>query len=238
MTPDELCQLLQSLMQPDTKIVAEATTALKAYFKEVEAVENLLVLMSQNPNQQIRQMACVYLRKIAAKLWPNLTADQKATTKQLLLQRFVEEPVTIVKKNIADVVGALSIILIPNKEWPELFQFIFKSTQSDALAEKELAMILLSVIIEYFTQAEIEQYYDGLNPIIESYLQSNEPSLRTLSIETVNKLACTSKAVQVLKKYNKLIPLVIDALDLSQHLAHGRRSFGAHVGRSTRLLFG
>jgi hypothetical protein len=51
MTPDELCQLLQSLMQPDTKIVAEATTTLKAYFKEVEAVENLLVLMSQNPNQ-------------------------------------------------------------------------------------------------------------------------------------------------------------------------------------------
>lgn len=87
----------------------------------MEALENLLVLMSQNPNQQIRQLACVYLRKIAAKLWPNLTADQKAATKQLLLQRFVEEPVTIVKKNIADVVGALSIILIPNKEWPELF---------------------------------------------------------------------------------------------------------------------
>ena len=46
-------------------------------------------------------MSCVYLRKIAAKLWPNLTADQKTTTKTLLLQRFVEEPVTIVKKNIA-----------------------------------------------------------------------------------------------------------------------------------------
>jgi hypothetical protein len=77
-------------------------------------------------------------------------------------------------------------------------------------------MILLSVIIEYFTHEEIQQYYDGLNPIIEAYLQSEEPSLKTLSIETVNKLACTSKAVQVLKKYNKLIPLVIDALDLSQ----------------------
>jgi len=124
--------------------------------------------------------------------------------------------VTLVKKNIADVIGSLGIILIPNKEWPELFQFIFKSTQSDQLAEKELAMILLSVIIEYFTHEEIQLYYDALNPIIETYLQSDEPSLKTLSIETVNKLACTSKAVQVLKKYNKLIPLVIDALDLGQ----------------------
>lgn len=32
----------------------------------------------------------------------------------------------------------------------------------------------------------------------------------------MNKLACTPKAVQVLKKYNNLIPLVLNALDLNQ----------------------
>jgi len=42
-----------------------------------------------------------------------------------LLQRYVEEPVTIVKKNIADVIGSLGKLLIPNKEWNELFQFVF-----------------------------------------------------------------------------------------------------------------
>jgi hypothetical protein len=63
--------------------------------------------------------------------------------------------VTLVKKNIADVIGSLGRIVIPNKEWPELFQFIFASTQSDNLTDKELAMILLSVIIEYFTHDEI-----------------------------------------------------------------------------------
>lgn len=66
---------------------------------------------------------------------------------------------TLVKKNIADVIGQLGKILIPNKEWIELFQFIFAATQSDNLAEKELSMILLSVIIEYFSYTEIEQYY-------------------------------------------------------------------------------
>ena len=77
-------------------------------------------------------------------------------------------------------------------------------------------MILLSVIIEYFTHDEIKNYYDGLNTIIENYLKSDVPSLRNLSIETVNKLACTPKAVQVLRKYNNLIPLVLNALDLDQ----------------------
>jgi len=99
----------------------------------------------------VRQVSCVYLRKIIRKLWPNLNADQQNTTKNLLLQRFKEEPVTLVKKNIAEVIGSLGSILIPNKEWNDLFQFIFQATSSENLAEKELAMILLSVIIEYFT---------------------------------------------------------------------------------------
>jgi len=48
-------------------------------------MENLLVLMSQNEDQQVRQISCVYLRKIATKLWMNLNADQKTATKNLLL---------------------------------------------------------------------------------------------------------------------------------------------------------
>ena len=51
MTPEELCVVLQQLFQNDTQKVAEATTTLKAYFKEVEALENLLLLMSGNPDQ-------------------------------------------------------------------------------------------------------------------------------------------------------------------------------------------
>jgi hypothetical protein len=188
---------------------------LKAYFKQVEALENLLLLMSQNPEQNVRQISCVYLRKIITKLWPNLTADQQKVCKDLLLTRFREEPVTLVKKNIADVIGNLGKILIPNKEWPDLFVFIFTSTQSNELSEKELAMILLSVIIEYFSHDEIQTYYDQLNPIIEGYLQSGIPSLQTLSIECVNGLSCIPKAVSVLKKYNKLIPLTLNALDLN-----------------------
>ena len=91
-------------------------------------MENLLLLMSQNQDQQVRQVSCVYLRKIITKLWPNLTKDQQATTKNLLIDRFKAEPVTLVKKSIAEVIGSLSKILIPNKEWNELFQFIFVST--------------------------------------------------------------------------------------------------------------
>jgi len=160
MTPDELCLILKNLFQNATQVVQQATATLKQYFKQVEALENLLLLMSQNPDQQVRQVSCVYLRKIITKLWSNLNADQQNTTNNLLLDRYKVEPVTLVKKSIADVIGNLGKILIPNKEWPKLFEFIFISTQSQELANKELALLLLSVIIEYFSHDEIQAYYD------------------------------------------------------------------------------
>ena len=66
-------------------------------------------------------MSCVYLRKIITRLWMNLKPDQASLTKDLLLKRFKEEESVLVKKNIADVIGALGSLLIPNKEWMELF---------------------------------------------------------------------------------------------------------------------
>lgn len=77
--------------------------------------------MSTSPDTNIRQVACVYLRKIIANLWASLSPENQQQTKNLLLTRYVEEPVTIVKKSIAEVVGRLGNLLIPNNEWPELF---------------------------------------------------------------------------------------------------------------------
>ena len=53
-----------------------------------------------------------------------------------------------------------------------------------------------------------------MNPIIEQYLASDIPSLKKLSIQTVNALATTPKAISTLKKYSNLIPLVCNALNV------------------------
>ena len=120
-TPEELSGILSQLFQPNTEAIKQATAVLKEYFKRIRALENLLILMSTSPEQNIRQVACIYLRKTIGNLWMNLAKENQEKTKQLLLQRFVEEPVPILKKNIADVIGSLGKILIPNKEWNELF---------------------------------------------------------------------------------------------------------------------
>jgi len=89
------------------------------------------------------------------------------------LEKYQKEEVKTVQNAIANVIGSLASLLIPNKQWVELFQFIFTASKMDDLRSKEIAMQLLSVIIEYFTHDEIKEYYSALNPIIESYLQSD-----------------------------------------------------------------
>lgn len=169
--------------------------------------------MSQNPDQNIRQVSCVYLRKVITNQWLNLQPEDKVHIKTLLLTRFVEEPVTLVKKNIADVIGSLGKILIPNKDWMELFQFVQQRSSSENLADRELAILLLSVIIEYFSIEDTKAHHAVLNGILSNFLQSEHNSLKTLAIETVMNFAASTQSLAVLKKYGNLIPLVIAAID-------------------------
>ena len=76
--------------------------------------------------------------------------------------------------------------------------------------------MLLSVMIEYFSANDITTYYAQLNPIIEQYLQSNYTSLKRLAVITVNNLTQTEDAINVLKQYPDLIPLVLNAIDIEQ----------------------
>lgn len=47
--------------------------------------------MSTSEDVNIRQVSCVYLRKIIGNLWMNLAKENQEKTKTLLLTRFVEE---------------------------------------------------------------------------------------------------------------------------------------------------
>ena len=74
-TPEELTSILSQLFQPNTEVIKQATTFLKEYFKRLRALENLLILMSTSPDQNIRQVSCIYLRKIIGNLWMNLAKE-------------------------------------------------------------------------------------------------------------------------------------------------------------------
>lgn len=84
-TLTDLGNLLAQLFTPNTEQVKKATSILKEYFKTINALENLLILMASSQDQNIRQISCIYLRKIIGNLWMHMQKDQQEKTKQLLL---------------------------------------------------------------------------------------------------------------------------------------------------------
>jgi hypothetical protein len=74
-TSEDLSRVLSQLFQPNTDVIKQATALLKEYFKRLGALENLLILMSTSPEQNIRQVSCIYLRKIIGNLWMNLAKE-------------------------------------------------------------------------------------------------------------------------------------------------------------------
>ena len=154
LTLAQLQELLGMMLVANNQNIKEATRVLKAYFKHPVALDGLFqTLTGQTDNPNLRLIACVYMRKIIGNLWIKVDKSVQQNVKTALLTAFVNEPVTVVKKNVAEVIGALSKLLIPNKEWDELTQFVLEYTQgaNATLVQKEHAMLLLSVIIEYQT---------------------------------------------------------------------------------------
>jgi len=66
----------------------------------------------------VRQLAAVLVRKVVGRLYPKLPADVQAQVRALLLQRVIQEPLHYVRRGIADVVGAVARLAVPQNQWP------------------------------------------------------------------------------------------------------------------------
>ena len=67
-----LVQLISDSQQPNTEVVAKATEQLKVILKNVNSILVLMEIIHGDTNPNIKQGACVFLRKNIAKLWSNL----------------------------------------------------------------------------------------------------------------------------------------------------------------------
>jgi len=105
------------------------------------------------------------------------------------------------QSSIAEAIGALSKILIPNKDWNEVIDFILKKSKLKAEKENLLAIHLLSVVIEYLSKDDIKLLYDKIHVIIVAGLQSPNKFIKNFSIKAITNIAKSTENVKVLKNF-------------------------------------
>ena len=165
-----------------------------------------------NTNPSIRQLASVLLRKRILQHWSTLSPDIQAQIKSTLLDKLSTDPEPLVRKNIANLIAALSTVSI--KSWPELLTLIDHLAKSDNVQGKEIALYLLAEMLED------ENVNEFLEPHSQSLLELFTASLSDASSRWVRKYALTAISnhasntgeIANLEHIRTLVPQVLVAL--------------------------
>lgn len=88
---------------------------------------------------------------------------------------------------------------MPNKEWPQVFEFIFSGIQDSS--KQTHALTLLSVVIEYIAVSDIDEHFDNIHNILEQAIQAPTNDISALGILAVTNLAKATTNVKVLENF-------------------------------------
>ena len=171
MGPEQLELLLGQLLQPDTVRAAEATLsrAMKAPQFIIELAERLR--HSQSPH--VRQYAAVLMRRRIGSHWSKLDAATQQALKATLLESVTAEPAHLVRVGVAGVVTVIAKHALPKGEWNELFAGLFQCSRSAAEDQREVAMLLLTSLLE------AEEVVECLRPHFETLCSVRPATNRT-----------------------------------------------------------
>ncbi|CAM9096879.1 unnamed protein product, partial [Lampetra fluviatilis] len=129
----------------------------------------------------VRQLAAVLLRRRAGRQWKRLTDDTKITLKPIILQILRDEAEHTVRRSAAHLAADVSRHEgATAKRWPELLQFLTHATRSHSVAEREVGMLVLSVVLDRAPQCLRPQQRDllrllqatladGASPLVPHY---------------------------------------------------------------------
>ena len=91
-------------------------------------------------------MAAVLLKRNLVQLYGGLPAEQQLEFRNVLLQRYVEEPQMLVKRSIAVLVGVLMPAVGVSK-WPELQQLLEQALQTSP--DSKATFVLLNSVVPH-----------------------------------------------------------------------------------------
>ena len=143
-TPEQLESLLIQSNQGQN--VQELIKYFKRYLKNSFCVSDLLLQMTNSSRADVRQLASVLLRRKIVRHWPALTQDSQVQTKSVILTQLVNEPESLVRKNIASLAAKLGSKII--SQWPELLSFISTCSENSSPHAREIGLYLLAELLE------------------------------------------------------------------------------------------
>ncbi|XP_051051602.1 importin-4 isoform X2 [Phodopus roborovskii] len=188
MEPAELEQILKELLLPDTERIRRATEQLQIALRDPAALPLLCDLLASATDPQIRQFAAVLTRRRLNTRWRRLAPEQRESLKNLVLTALQRETEHYVSVSLAQL--SATIFRKEGLEaWPQFLHLLQHSTHSTNSPEKEVGLLLLSVVVSSQPEAFLPHQRELLQLLIDTLDEVGAPGLLFYGLRTVTALA-------------------------------------------------
>ncbi|MBZ3881348.1 Importin-4 [Sciurus carolinensis] len=188
MEPAGLEQILRELLLPDTERIRRATEQLQIALRDPAALPALCNLLASATDPQIRQFAAVLTRRRLSTRWRRLATELRESLKSQILTALQRETEHCVSLSLAQL--SATIFRKEGLEaWPQLMQLLQHSTQSPHSPEREMGLLLLSVVVTSQPEAFQPHHRELLQLLNETLGEVGSPGLLFYSLRTLTTMA-------------------------------------------------
>ena len=200
----------------DTERVKSATAQLnKTYYSSPASLNAILHILTSHPRKELRQLAAVEARKLIAKHWAAVPAEQKPTVRTELLNATMNEEDKLVRHSASRVISAIAKIELADGEWADLPKILQQAATSQTVRHREVGVYVIFTLLELMGDLFLENV-GQLFSLFSQTLQdpeSGEVRINTmLAISRIAMLLDTEDDPQALKSFQDCLPAMVNVL--------------------------
>ncbi|KAF9266734.1 ARM repeat-containing protein [Marasmius fiardii PR-910] len=214
-----LHNLLAQTTSNDTNQLKAATATLnQEYYKNPACISALASIIASSPEQAIRQLAAVEMRKrvsySSGTLWLALAQDEREQIKNKFPELILAESNNLVRHSAARVVAAIASIELPMGTWNQLLPFLQQTSTSSSASHREVGVYMLYTSLENI----VEGFQDHLPSLFQLFSRTlNDPESIDVRITTVKALGVVAQFIdsddkEYLAQFQALLPPMIQVI--------------------------
>ncbi|KAI0925226.1 hypothetical protein AcW1_007090 [Taiwanofungus camphoratus] len=210
--------LVQSTSNDTVQLKAATAQLNKEYYKTAACIPALTSIIASSPDQAIRQLAAVELRKRisqnSGELWVVVPQDEREQIKAKLPELVLADPSNLVRHSTARVLAAIAAIEVPLGQWPQLLPFLQQTCQSGTAVHREVGIYIFYTVLENIVEG-FESHLQSFFKLFEVLL--NDPESAEVRITTVRALGVIAQYIDSddkkdIKSFQDLLPAMITVI--------------------------
>lgn len=209
---------LRQTLTPDSSVIKEASQRLsKEFYPNPLALPALLQILNQSSQDEVRQLAAVEARKLAADNWEKVDGSLKASIKEQLLKGTFQEQNKRLRNLSARVIAAIAEVDLEINEWQDLLPTLISAVQSNDVRLKEVAAFTLYALLESQISALLP-HIDDFVTLFGTLIR--DPDSKEIRVNAVSSLDAISQIIeddddeesQLAEKFKATIPGMVEVL--------------------------